>query len=96
MKQRPLLQALCVGLTAVVAIPVMPQQSQGIPEWRNVLSLPVGPPITCTRADTALTTGMPPAAIFRTFRMGQPWMAFETTWPREITVAFDSTGQARF
>lgn len=85
--------AVVVALTCLLPATSGSQQSVQSPDWRKVLALPVGTTFVCTLADSALTSGMPPQIIWRTFRVGEPWMELETTWPREITVAFDSTGK---
>jgi hypothetical protein len=58
----------------------------------SLLAIPDGLPIIC-REPPADPAHPMPGAVVREFRFGSPPISFES-WPREITVAFDSAGNA--
>jgi hypothetical protein len=78
----------------VVAAPCVGQspdssRSQGL----ELLAIPEGQPIACRVPEVGSTGSRMPGAVIREFRFGTPTVPI-ASWPRTITVLFDSVGHA--
>ena len=60
-----------------------------------LLAIPAGQPIACQVPEAGSTDPRIPGTVVREFRFGSSTVPIES-WPREITVFFDSVGHPRF
>jgi hypothetical protein len=83
-----------VSVLSFMTLLSVPQVSlaQSPPVSQVALSIPDAETMRCQPAPDELAKNFPPRATIPEFTFGQPVITFDTAWPRQIMVIFDTAG----